>query len=182
MCSKNSNSSGSPPIPTLETQRLRLREWRISDFEAFATLKTNADLQQYVLGRAKPKGEVWDDFCALSGQWMLRGVGAFLVADKQTDAPVGFSGLWFPPDIEVPELCWSLFPGNMGRGYANEATFAARQWVYDNTSYRQLVSFIHPDNTASCAVAERLGAKLDRRISLYGLPRLQYRHPDPDAI
>lgn len=169
-------------IPTIETERLRLREWRITDFDAYASLKTNAELQRYVLGGAKSKEEAWDDFCAVSGQWVLRKVGIFLVADRKTDEPRGFSGLWYPLDIEVPELCWSLFPGNVGKGYATEAAIAARHWVYENSRYHQLVSYIHPDNAASCAVAKRLGARLQSRTKLYGEARLLFIHPDPLSI
>jgi len=169
-------------IPTLETERLRLRAWRVSDFDAYLSLATRADLQQYVIGGAKDREAAWNDFCAISGQWLLRGVGAFLVADKKTDAPRGFAGLWYPLDIEVPELCWSLFPGSTGNGYATEAASAARAWVYRHRPYQRLVSYIHPDNTASCAVAERLGAELKDRIRLYGHPRLVYAHPPASAM
>ena len=163
-------------IPTIETKRLRLRPWKIEDFSGFLALKTDPELLQYYLGGPKTEQQAWDDFCAISGQWHLRGVGIFLVADRETDQARGFSGLWFPLDIDVPELCWSLFPGNMGRGYATEAAQAAREWVFANTSYRELVSYIHPDNKASCAVADRLGAKLKGRIKLYGEDRLVYQH------
>jgi ribosomal-protein-alanine N-acetyltransferase len=169
-------------IPTIETERLRLREWRITDFDGYAAFKANSELQKYVLGGAKRKEEVWDDFCAISGQWVLRGVGFFLIADKKSDEPVGFTGLWYPLDIEVPELCWSLFPGNMGNGYATEAATAARQWVYENRPYHKLVSYIHPGNSASCAVAERLGAKLKCTTTLYGEQRLLFIHPGPLSI
>ena len=153
-----------------------MREWKIADFGGFLALKTDPELLQYFLGGTKTAEQAWDDFCAISGQWLLRGVGIFLVADRETDEARGFSGLWFPLDIEVPELCWSLFPGNMGRGYATEAARAARQWVFENTSYQELVSYIHPDNRASCAVADRLGAELNGRTKLYGQDRLVYHH------
>jgi len=167
-------------IPTIETTRLRLREWRIADFNGFLALTTDPELQKYCLGGAKTKEQAWDEFCVISGQWVLRGVGIFLVADRITDEARGFTGFWFPLDQEAPELCWSLFPGNMGRGYAREAALAARQWVYENRTYRQLVSYIHPDNKASCAVAERLGAKLKNSTKLYGEDRLVYLHPQGD--
>lgn len=172
----------SPIIPTIETERLRLREWRIADFDGYLALKTSPELQKYYLGGAKSAQQAWEDFCAVSGQWVLRGVGIFLAADRKTDAPRGCTGLWFPLDQEVPELCWSLFPGNMGRGYATEAALAARQWVHENSPYHKLVSYIHPDHTASCAVAERLGAKPRNRIMLYGEDRLVYHHPEPATI
>ena len=165
-------------IPSVETDRLRLREWKISDFSSFLALKTDPELLRYYLGGSKTEQQAWDDFCAISGQWLLRGVGIFLVADRETDRARGFSGLWFPLDIQVPELCWSLFPGNMGEGYATEAASAARQWVFEHTQYRELVSYIHPDNKASCAVAGRLGAKLKGRTKLYGEDRLVYYHSE----
>jgi RimJ/RimL family protein N-acetyltransferase len=179
MHNNNSDKSHSSIIPTIETERLRLRDWRISDFNGFLALKTDAKLQKYYLGGAKSREQAWDDFCVISGQWVLRGVGIFLIADRDTDEAIGFTGLWFPLDQKLPELCWSLFPGNMGRGYATEAALSARQWVYENRTYRQLVSYIHPDNKASCAVAERLGAKLENRTKLYGEDRLIYLHPTP---
>ena len=169
-------------IPTLETQRLRLREWRREDFDAYLTLVTDADLQKLVAGGVRNQIQAWDDLCAITGQWFLRGEGVFLVADKETDAAVGFSGLWFPLDVDEPELCWSLFPGNTGRGYATEAAIAARLWAYTDRQYRQLVSYVHPLNTASQAVAERLGATLEAETTLRGEERLLYRHPDLSLV
>ena len=84
--------------------------------------------------------------------------------------------------MEVPELCWSLFPGKMGNGYATEATIAARQWVYENHPHHQLVSYIHPDNSASCAVAKRLDAKLKCTTTLYGQQRLLFIHISKPGI
>ena len=168
-------------VPTVETERLRLREWRMSDFGGFLALKTDAELQKYYLGGAKSKEQAWDDFCVMTGQWVLRGVGIFSIAERHTDEAVGFTGFWYPLDQKVPELCWALFPGNMGKGYATEAAAAARQWFHEKRSYSRLVSYIHPDNIASCAVADRLGATLKGRTKLYGEDRLVYLHPVPAA-
>lgn len=162
--------------PTIETERLRLRGWEMRDFEAYAALRTNAELQRYIRG-AVSRDVAWSDFCACAGEWALSGLGVFLVAERESDAAVGYAGLWFPPDLAEPELCWSLFPGNTGRGYATEAARAARAWAYDAHGLAPLMSFIHPDNEASKAVAQRLGARLERETTLRGMPRLLYRHP-----
>jgi len=183
MTAYDSTGDRSCLTPVIQTERLRLREWRISDFEAYLSLKKNPDLQRHVLGGAAvSRLQTWDDFCAISGQWALRGVGIFLVADIATDQPRGFAGLWYPLDIEVPELCWSLFPGNMGKGYATEAARAARSWTYENSPFQRLVSYVHPDNTSSKAVAKRLGAFVLEKTSLYGEDRLVYLHPEPSSI
>lgn len=165
-------------IPTLTTDRLRLRGWELEDFPSFCALKTNAELQAFV-GGAVSEIAAWEDFCAKSGQWMVRGVGIFLVAERESNKAVGFSGLWFPHDLDEPELCWSLFPGNEGKGFATEAAIEARRWANVEQCLGPLVSFVHPENHASRAIAERLGAKRvdDGSAVLRGHPRHVYRHP-----
>ena len=163
-------------IPTVETERLRLRGWEMKDFEPFAALRASAELQKHT-GGPRTRAQAWEDFCASPGQWAIRGFGVFLAADRRTGIAVGYAGLWFPPDIEEPELCWSLFPGHTGKGYATEAAAAARRWAYEERGLPPLMSFVHPDNHASRAVAERLGATLERETTLRGAPRLFYRHP-----
>ena len=163
-------------IPTVETERLRLRHWEMKDFPAYVGLRTDPELQHYADG-AVTEQQAWEDFCAAPGQWALRGFGVFLVAERESDAAVGFAGLWYPPDIAEPELCWSLFPGHTGKGYATEAAAAARRWANEALGLPPLMSFIHPDNSASLKVAERLGATFVEETQLRGMPRLFFRHP-----
>ncbi len=80
-------------------------------------------------------------------------------------------------DIAEPELSWSLFPGQTGRGYATEAAMAARRWAYETFDIPPLMSLVHPDNIASKAVAKRLGAVIEEETVLHGAPRHMYRHP-----
>ena len=162
-------------IPILETDRLRLRHWQMKDFEAYAALRTSNELQRYVGGPVS-KDKAWEDFCAAPGQWALRGFGLFLVAEKDSDAAAGFAGLWYPPDIAEPELCWSLFPGHTGKGYATEAAEAAKRWANQERGLPALMSFVHPENLASQKVAERLGARFVEETLLRGQARFFYRH------
>ncbi len=113
------------------------------------------------------------------GFWTFRGYGTFAVADIASDEALGFAGLWHPPDLDEPELCWSLFPDAEGRGYATEAALGARDWAYKALGLPPLMSFIHPDNAPSQSVASRLGATFKRNTSLRGSPRLVYRHVMP---
>lgn len=167
--------SSSYSIPILETERLRLRHWETRDFDAYAALRTDGELQRYV-GGSVSKQKAWEDFCAAPGQWALRGFGVFLVAEKESDQAAGFAGLWYPPDIAEPELCWSLFPGHTGKGYATEAAAEAKRWANEELGLPPLMSFVHPDNLASQKVAERLGARFVEKTTLRGSPRFFYRH------
>ena len=165
--------------PVVESGRLRLRDWRIEDFDGYAQLRSSAEDQAYTGGPVS-RNQAWTDFCAKAGEWRVRGMGVFVVADKGTDRGLGYAGLWYPPFLSEPELCWSLFPGNTGRGYATEAAQAARDWAYAALGLKPLMSFVHPDNAPSRAVAERLGAVIEGEGELYGAPRLIYRHASPE--
>ena len=164
-------------IPIIETERLRLRGWEERDFPAYAAFRADPAHQAY-LGDTMIEAEAWDHFCSDLGVWALRGYGIFAMANKAGDRAIGYTGLWFPPDIEEPELCWSLFPGQTGHGYATEAATAARSWAYGALGWPPLMSLIHPDNLASKAVAKRLGAVFERETTLGGAPRHLYRHPN----
>ncbi|MEZ5930681.1 MAG: GNAT family N-acetyltransferase [Alphaproteobacteria bacterium] len=166
--------------PVIETERLRLRAWHESDFSGYCAHRS-CDKRQAFVGGAVSAERAWDEFCAMIGFWSLRGYGTFAVAARRSGEALGYAGLWHPPDIDEPELCWSLFPGAEGRGYATEAAAAARDWAYEALGLPPLMSFIHPDNAPSQAVAARLGAVFERRTTLRGAPRLVFRHVGPEA-
>lgn len=163
-------------IPVIETERLRLRGWKERDFPAYASFRLDPHSQVFA-GGAVSSALAWDDFCADLGVWVLRGYGIFAIARGDDDIAIGYTGLWFPPELDEPELCWSLFPSKTGHGYATEAAMAARAWAYETLSLEPLMSFVHPENLASRAVAERLGAVLEGETLLRGAPRFIYRHP-----
>lgn len=165
-------------IPTVETERLRLRAWEARDFPAYAAFKTDHVEQRYAGGAMSP-GQVWQEFCTDLGVWHLRGYGIFAIARAEDDEAIGFTGFWQPLDLDEPELCWSLFPGNRGKGYATEGALAARTWAYQALDLPPLISFVHPDNHASQAVAERLEATMEIKTFFRGMPRYLYRHPKP---
>lgn len=163
-------------IPVIETDRLRLRGWKERDFPAYAALRADSESQAYV-GPVMTRSEAWERFCFDLGVWTLRGYGIFAIADKTSDRALGYTGIWHPLYLDEPELSWSLFPGQRGRGYATEAALAARSWVYQAHGLPPMMSLIRPENLASKAVAERLGAAFERDYSLEGELRHLYRHP-----
>lgn len=163
-------------IPTIETERLRLRGWQERDFPAYAAYRADATSQRY-LGDVMTRDQAWDRFCVDIGVWILRGYGIFAIADRASDEAIGYTGIWHPLFIDEPELSWSLFPGQTGHGYASEAALAARDWLYRSLDIPPLMSLIAPENHASKAVAERLGAAFEREFMLEGENRHLYRHP-----
>ena len=76
-----------------------------------------------------------------------------------------------------PEIGWSLFAGEHGRGFATEAALRARDYAYRDLGWTTLMSLVHPDNRPSIRVAERLGARFEKPFVIRGTEVGIYRHP-----
>lgn len=148
-------------IPVFETERLTLREPRMSDVDAF-TAFLQSDRAAFVGGGAhRTSIDCARAFGNMAGQWVLRGYGP-LVFTLRDGTPIGSGGPWFPRTWPEPEFGWTLWSGDHeGHGYVTEAMTCLRDWTFANTDLKTLVSYIDPDNHASQRVAQRLGGYHD---------------------
>lgn len=78
--------------------------------------------------------------------------------------------------------CWIIWPDAAGKGYALEATHAARNYLYEVQGWDGAVSYIDPKNLDSIRLAERLGAKKDHDAPTIDGSDAVYRHPSPAAL
>jgi RimJ/RimL family protein N-acetyltransferase len=150
-------------IPTLTTNRLRLRAFRVGDLEVFAAMRANPEVVRYLgAGRTSTPVEVWRMMAGFLGQWALRGYGVWACEKVDGGAFIGAVGIFHPLDWPEPEIIYSLDRPFWRQGFATEAAGAARNWLFEHFPYARAASFIRPDNLASKRVAERLGAVYER--------------------
>lgn len=168
-------------VPTIETQRLRLRALGEADFGPLAEFY--ADDRSRFVGGPKNPDETWRALACEIGHWSLRGYGRFGVEEKASGAFVGVIGPWNPHGWPEAELGWDLMNGFEGRGYATEAARAARDYAYTTLGWTSAISLVADGNDGSARVAERLGATLERVMdhAMFG-PTSIYRHPAPEAV
>lgn len=168
-------------IPTVETARLRLRAPRLSDLDLYAAFR--ASQRTRVLGGPFSRDEAFHQLSALIGHWSLRGFGRWMVADRETDLPMGVVGPYHPEGWPEPEIAWSVFDEAEGKGIAHEAALAARDYAYRVLGWPPAASLIATDNTRSAALARRMGAKVEGQYphATYGLLDI-WRHPGPEAL
>ncbi|MEM6940707.1 MAG: GNAT family N-acetyltransferase [Pseudomonadota bacterium] len=165
-------------IPILETDRLRLRSPQMSDFDAFAAFRMSD--RAVHLGGPNSRTEAFDKLGEIIGHWHLRGYGRWIVADKDTDAPLGVVGPFYPDDWPEPEIAWSVFAEAEGKGVAFEAAEAALHFAYETLGWRTAISCVAPGNSRSITLALRLGAKREADFSTRdGLLLQVYRHSGP---
>ena len=163
-----------------QTQRLLLRQWEASDFEAYADYYADEKTARYV-GGVSDRDQAWRRMASLIGHWVLRGYGYWAVEEKETSRFVGCVGLWRSEGWPELELGYWLDPEMHGKGYATEAGAEARDFAFEVVGTETLVSYIDPDNEPSKRVAERLGARFEEVIELLSHgPHCVYRYPRPD--
>ncbi|WP_167648213.1 GNAT family N-acetyltransferase [Mameliella alba] len=170
------------PAPTLHTPRLTLRPHVESDMTPFWDFH-QSDRAAYVW-RPKSLTHQWLGFASEVGSWDLLGHGGWGV-DLKDGRVIGQVAITRPPIFPEREIGWIFFEGFEGKGYATEAATAALHWAWAQ-GWSTLVSYIHPDNTRSRALAERLGAVHDPDAQLpegeTAQETLVYRHsPDADG-
>jgi RimJ/RimL family protein N-acetyltransferase len=163
------------PIPTVTTQRLILRAFRASDWDAYAALNADPAVREGLDGKLLTRDQSWSQMETFMGQWALRGYGMFAVeAEGQFAGRVGILQLALWPE---PELAWTLATPFWGRGLATEAAAAARDWAFATFGWDRLVSYIRPANQRSRRVAEKLGAACEARIQFAGKTADVWVHP-----
>ena len=166
--------------PRLETERLLLRAPEIGDQDVHAAFFMS-ERAKFVGGPTTAE-RAWRLLALEVGHWVLRGFGRWALEEKATGKFVGIVGNYHPVGFPEDELGWDLFDGATGKGYATEAALAARAYAYDTLGWTTLTSMIDPANTASAAVATRLGAAYDYDFTHEHFGPVQiWRHPGPDT-
>ena len=148
-------------VPVIETERLRLRPIRASDFDVWADIACTE--RGTHIGGPMTREDAWYDFIQLAASWMLHGHGGWTITDKDSDdrrAGHGFMVLGFEPGDREPEIGWLLAKSAEGKGIAFEAATAVRAYALD-LELPSLVSYIDNANHRSEALARRLGGRPD---------------------
>ena len=85
-------------VPSLETERLRLRPLRASDFEDYAALWADPEVLRHLGGEAEPwdRGRSWRHLAFLLGHWYLGRPGRWAVERKEDGAFLGVGGFVEP--------------------------------------------------------------------------------------
>jgi RimJ/RimL family protein N-acetyltransferase len=160
-----------PGGPIIETERLILRRWREGDIEPNTAMLADPASGRFITADGKPVTDAfvgWRNAAIMSGHWVLHGVGMFVVEEKSTATFAGRVGPWCPPGWPGFEIGWGIASGFRGKGYALEAARAAIDWSFATFELDEIIHTIDRENTASQAVARRLGAEKGREFDLFG--------------
>ena len=146
-------------LDSLMTPRLRLGSVTKSDYPAIASLNSNPAVQRFLcLSKAPPTYEeaLADLPCFLSIP-APPGGGIWCICNRSTTDFLGLILLLYAENYSKIELGYRLLPKFWNHGYVTEAGCAVVNYAFTNLGLTELCAIIHPDNTASKTVAEKLG-------------------------
>ena len=167
--------------PTLETARLRLRDYRPEDFSFFRAIWADPEVTRFIGGEPRGEEEVWTKFLRMIGHWRMMGFGYWAVEEKATGALIGETGLCdfkrdMAPSIKGElEAGWVLTSAAQGKGYATEAMTAVVDWAAAHFPDKRMCCIIEPANAASIRVAEKLGFVENAKATYHGEEILLFR-------
>ncbi len=171
--------------PTLETERLRLREQGLADLDAAAEFWSRPDVYRHIDGKPRAREEVWRRTLSNAGTWALFGYGSWWVEtrDGRFAGLFGFlqaeremTPAFAPGEIEVG---WSLAPEAQGKGYAFEALSAIFGWADEALPDRTFVCIISPENAPSLKLAAKVGFHKRGMASYQGKDVIQFERTRP---
>ena len=166
------------PSQGIETERLILRQWKPTDFPAFAELNSDKEVMRFfpsTLSAEESKGmaQRCSDLVA------QRGWGFWAAQEKASGSFIGFIGLHVPiaelPASPCVEIGWRLGRKWWGQGLATEGAKAALEFAFNTLLLSEVVSFTSVQNSRSEAVMRRLG--MQRDPATFEHPSIPPGHP-----
>lgn len=169
--------------PELQTRRLRLRQFRDDDLDAWARITADAETMRFIAdGRPLDRDQAWRSLGYLQAHWRLRGFGLWAAEERASGALLGRIGLYQPEGWPGLEVGWLVERARWGEGFATEGARAALDHAFGALAAQRVISVIQPANTASLRVAEKLGERCTgtrqlhgRLVSIHAIERAAWR-------
>nr|WP_314838781.1 GNAT family N-acetyltransferase [uncultured Flavobacterium sp.] len=150
----------------LETDRLLLREMKLSDAEALFEMDRNPNVHQYLWNKpVKDISEVHATIESVQLQYINNNIGRFVMVLKENQELIGWAGLKFNTEIvnnkiHFYDIGYRLDEKFWGKGYASEASFAWLEYGFQTMKIPLMEAAAHTDNIASNRILQKIGLQM----------------------
>lgn len=149
----------------LETPRLILREYTLDDFDGLYAILSDAETMKHYPRPYDEKGTMlWLNWSL--DNYKRYGFGLWAIEIKESGEFIGDCGITMQniDGEELPEIGYHIHKKHWRQGYAKEAALAVREWLFENTEFETVYSYMTATNVASYSTAASIGM---RRIKEY---------------
>ncbi|MCB8927665.1 MAG: GNAT family N-acetyltransferase [Ardenticatenaceae bacterium] len=162
-------------IPTIETERLRLRPFTLEDAPTMHQILNGPDVLKYFPGpQTVTEAQVERMINRILAHWQEHGYGLWAVEERTTGALLGRCGLQLITETNEVEIDFILDPACWGQGFATEAGLASLKFGFEQLNLAEVVGIVHPENLASQRVLQKLGMQFAAATEYFGMAVHRY--------
>ncbi len=150
----------------IETERLLLRELRLTDLECMFELDSNPKVHKYLGNKpVETKDESLKMIESVISQYEERGIGRWAAIEKSSGEFIGWSGLRLNNEHnmngfnEYYDVGYRLRPKYWGKGYATESGKEAIDYAFNVLKLSEIYATAHCNNMASHNALLKIGLK-----------------------
>ena len=167
----------STKIPEIKTKRLVLRPFSLEDVDdLFAVLNEEGILQYFPTSKPPSREGVERFIAGQLKQWDEIGYAwwAVALASDPEKKLMGWNGLQYLPDTDEVEVGFLLSKAYWGQGLTTEGARASVEYGFNVVGVSEIVGIVHPENTASQRVLEKLGMGARKRTVYFEMDVYRY--------
>lgn len=155
--------------PTLETERLVLRRFRMGDMEDVFEYASDPEVTRFVVFETHRTLDDTREFLErVLSRGLDSGVLTFAVEVKESWKVIGNCSIWVVDDrSKRAEVGYAINPAYRGKGYAPEALRAVIELGFGVLELNRIAGLAMLDNPASVRVMEKAGMKYEGTLREY---------------
>lgn len=152
----------------IETSRLYLREFELSDAKNMFDLNSDKEVIKYTGDNRFSSESEALEFLASYNHYKIHGFGRWAVILKENDAFIGWNGLKLNEENDI-DIGFRFYKKYWGRGFAFESAKAVLEHGLNVLKIDCIVGRVIPENIASVRVLEKLGMKFKKQGLCHGI-------------
>lgn len=149
----------------IETERLFLRKFELTDAPHFFKLNSNPKVLQFTGDKPFKSLEEAKEFIFNYSAYSVFGYGRWAVILKSSNTFIGWCGLKFHPLENYTDLGFRFFEDYWNQGYATESSRGVIEYATTILRLSKLVARVEIENKPCIKVLDKLGFELRQKIN-----------------
>lgn len=160
----------------IETDRLLIRKWHPArDLDDALAIYGDPETMRFIPCGALDREQTQRFISRMVERDEANGFGIWPVVLKSERRVIGECGITYIPEYGTDvEIAWIYNKGYHGLGYATEAARAVLNYAFTEVQLPRVYALIERANSASIAVANRLGMSFERIVRAYKRDLMRY--------
>ncbi|MDA0148278.1 GNAT family N-acetyltransferase [Vibrio sp. LaRot3] len=142
----------------LETERLILKPVTQQDIDVYTELLSCPKITRYLPGGQPFSDDYIKNYVPKKVAHWRHGFGTFILFLKSDPrVKIGYAGVEYTTDSQVPDIRYGLLESYQGFGYAYEAAKVSVEYTLTNTDIKRIFGVAVEENQASVKLLKKLG-------------------------